>query len=693
MVNNQDQDLYLSPQNQIAVLAKAPLFAKVKTRLTQASAKSQTRLSHWEALQFHRWSIYAVVQKLCPKALEQDLPLLFVSQAHSFWSKLSLAQAPQLQKQGHLGIKMYQALQDSFSLLCKQSSLQDAVLLLGTDSPHLDPNELKKGFRFLNQSLKPALIIGPAEDGGYYTIGCNRQALEQVQPVFLNNIEWGSDKVFKQTLSIAKTLDLEIKVLSESFDIDRPQDLEKARKYADLDWHNFDKLITPHPLAAPQQIDKRQEYKHALSLLFDLTRFGERMDLSAPRAINQALGNPLATFKNILIGGTNGKGSTCAALSQIALQTGKKVGCFTSPHLVSFRERIRVGDELISHQEVVEGVQVIFKLAKQSNLSLSFFEATWALAAWCFSRRRVDWVIWEVGLGGRLDATNTCEPILSAITSISLDHTHILGNTLAEIAAEKSPIFRANGISLTACQGEALDALRSVSSVKAQSVEDRIQDLEDHYQTWLCKNEQKELSTIYAGSLIMNKHGRRNLALALACAKELAWFSSNQLGHISIDELLSVKWPGRLEYQEELWLDCAHNPDSARYLTMWLSQQQAPRHLIIGMSADKDISKVLLLLAQNCEKITFVSPRYPRCTSAENLAHIFETELRSRLEDITTTEQVPGIAVEPNLERAICDRDSNALNLICGSCFLVGEARALLLGLEFPELDLRTSAR
>ncbi|MAD60082.1 MAG: hypothetical protein CMH49_01030, partial [Myxococcales bacterium] len=352
MVDYLKQAQTISPQKQIAVLAKAPLFAKVKTRLTQSSDDDQVEgLSHWEALQFHRWSVQEVINKLCFTVLEQA-PLLFVSRFHSFWSNLNIAQEPQLQLPGHLGSKMYQALEESFRVLADQKTGQDAVLLLGTDSPHLDPNELTKGFRFLNQNLKPALVIGPAEDGGYYTIGCNRLALEQVKPLFINNIKWGSNEVFSKTLSIAQQLELEVKVLSESYDIDRPQDLQKAKIQENLDWRAFAELIKPHHLAAPQDSVERQDYKQALSALFDLTRFGERMDLSAPKSINQALGDPLATFKNILIGGTNGKGSTSAALSQIALRSGKKVGCFTSPHLVSFRERIRIGDELISHQEV-----------------------------------------------------------------------------------------------------------------------------------------------------------------------------------------------------------------------------------------------------------------------------------------------------------------------------------------------------
>ena len=122
-----------------------------------------------------------------------------------------------------------------------------------------------------------------------------------------------------------------------------------------------------------------------------------------------------------------------------------------------------------------------------------------------------------------------------------------------------------------------------------------------------------------------------------------------------------------------MWLDCAHNPDSAYYLSEWLNRQQRPRHLILGMSADKDISEVLLILAQNCEKITFVSPRYPRCTSAESLANIFEIKVGPTLIDKFGADCLPSIVVEPDLGQALCDRDLNALNLICGSCFLIGE--------------------
>ena len=701
---------------QIAVLAKAPHIGQVKTRLTQESAKQSTQqninehsmvLSHWQALQFHQWSLKAVIQDLCPTVLKHR-PLLFVTQEHSVWSTLDLDQAPYLQTQGHLGIKMYDALHKSFQTLTsdhalEQTEKQDAVLLLGTDSPHLNPDELTQGLDFLNQQTQPALVIGPAEDGGYYTIGCNRPALEAVKALFLNEIRWGSDQVFSDTLAIAQSLALEIKILAKSYDIDRPQDLYRARHTEALAWAEFETLLHPHELAAPQEPSAYQAYQQALSRLFDLTRFGERMDLSTPKAMNQALGDPLSQYKNILIGGTNGKGSTSAALTQIGLKLGKKVGCFTSPHLVSFRERIRIGDELITHQEVAQGVKVIFELAEQENLTLSFFEATWALAAWCFQQRQVDWVIWEVGLGGRLDATNVCEPVLSAITSISLDHTHILGDTLADIAGEKSPIYRSNGVALTACKDEALAALMSVSKVSPQSVEADIQALEARYQGDLGEAQDKKQELEHAGSLMMNQHGRRNLALALRCAQELGWLDQEWLesggkttfieNRLSLNDLWSLKWPGRLEYLEDLWLDCAHNPDSALYLAEWLSQQSRARHLIVGMSADKDVSEVLLTLAQQCEQLTFVSPKYPRCASAETLAEVFETQVIPKLKGLPSPVCIPNIIVEPNLTQAFVQRDTHALNLVCGSCFLVGEARAFLLGVEFPELGLSTTAR
>ena len=158
-------------------------------------------------------------------------------------------------------------------------------------------------------------------------------------------------------------------------------------------------------------------YEATLARLFELTRFGEKTSLDGPRALNSALGDPLSAYESILIGGTNGKGSTAAFLEALLRARGVRTGLFTSPHLMSFRERIRVDGQEVSAADVVELSPEILDLAEADGAS--FFEATWALAATVFARRGVDIAIWEVGLGGRLDATNVADPIATAIVGVA----------------------------------------------------------------------------------------------------------------------------------------------------------------------------------------------------------------------------------------------------------------------------------
>ena len=179
-------------------------------------------------------------------------------------------------------------------------------------------------------------------------------------------------------------------------------------------------------------------YALSLKSLYSLTRFGEKMSLDGPRKLHHDIGSPLGEYDSILIGGTNGKGSTSIFLESLLRSQGVRVGLFTSPHMNSFSERIRVDGAPLRHEEIVHLTDEIVPLVSRSGGS--FFEAVWGMATLAFTRAQVDIAIWEVGLGGRLDATNVAEPVLSAITNIGLDHTHVLGNTLRP-SPSKSPLF------------------------------------------------------------------------------------------------------------------------------------------------------------------------------------------------------------------------------------------------------------
>lgn len=672
------------PYQQLSVLARAPQIGQVKTRLTG-------KLSDWEAYQFHRWSLQEVVGRLCIEVLG-SAPLLFQTAVHEDFERLELSHPPIHQQGDHLGLKMLHALEVSFSL-CDSPSPSDGVLLLGTDAPTLSPQWLRQGLDALSESQGPAIVIGPAEDGGYYTIGCNRAALPMISVLFDNDIEWGSDQVFNESLAIAHTLNAKVILLPLGFDIDRAEDLERARHSHTIDWNGLDLALTPSPLSPPQDDEVRASYQKALERLFSLTRFGERMDLSGPRAINQALGDPLASFKSVLIGGTNGKGSTSAALAHLALGSSLHFGVFTSPHLISFRERIRIGDRLISPEEVVLGVETVFAAAEQAQITLSFFEATWAIAIWFFKQQGVEWAIWEVGLGGRLDATNVCDPLCSAISSLSLDHMHILGDSLDQIAIEKAAIYREGRPALTGCNGESLRILSLVSPVKPRPITNERDELESAYRSYIGGDKSQERSP---SSMIHSAHGRSNIALAWEIARSLNWPITGKTSLTDLSVWTHLTWGGRFEKLEGLWLDCAHNRDGADQVLSWLKAHRVrePKqalHLIVGMSADKEIKEVLKRFALGCDRLTFVSPIYPRCASANELSSIYERTVCPLL--LAEGAPLPEVKMVSDVSTALRNRDDTAITLVTGSCFLVGEARAWLLGVPFPELGVVTTAR
>ena len=671
---------------QIAVLARAPHIGQVKTRLAQG-------MSDWSAYQFHRWSITEVLGRLCREVLGSS-PLLFQTDPHPLFEQQRLEHPPRSQRGDHLGLKMFNALVEAFSIP-KEQAPNDAVILLGTDSPMLPAIWLKEALDHLSLDDSPRVAIGPAEDGGYYTIGCNRAALLLIRPLFDNQIKWGSEEVFTKSLTIARSLVTEVMILPVGMDIDHFEDLERARQEMTANWDELDTFLSPSPLAPPDDKYERQRYQSALERLFSLTRFGERMDLSGPRTMNQALNDPLSSYRNILIGGTNGKGSTSAALSYLAERSALKVGVFTSPHLISFRERIRVGNVLISAEDVSRGVEVIFDAAERACITLSFFEATWALAAWYFRERELDWVIWEVGLGGRLDATNTCEPVCSAICSLSLDHTHVLGDTLEAIGREKAAIYRQGKLAFTGCSGDSLRALSRVSSVEPISNEAERRVLEESYRSYADGEQSYEIPQ---NAMVHTPHGRSNIALAWKIACGLSWSITESAMSSDLSIWRELSWAGRLEMIEGLWLDCAHNRGSADQIKAWLNvqRQREPNrsiHLIVGMSADKEIAEVLYRFISACDQITFVSPRYPRCLSADQLFELYQEGVEPLLQREGLDQGAPEIEIEPSVINAMRQRDARATTLVTGSCFLVGEARAWLLGIPFPELGVLTTAR
>lgn len=387
------------------------------------------------------------------------------------------------------------------------------------------------------------------------------------------------------------------------------------------------------------------------------------------RVLLRALHHPEGAYRCILVGGTNGKGSTTQALSSILRAAGHRVGTYTSPHLVRFNERIAVDGTEIADAQLEALLEEIQPLAE--GVQASFFEIATAAALLHFARREVEWAVLEVGLGGRFDATNAASPELSLITSIGLDHTEILGPTPAHIAREKAGIMRPGKPVLTGAQGEGLETLKACAAEVGAEIRVLGEDFLVHgirpgeagvEFTLELDGEVQALRTSLLGS-----HQSRNLALAAAAARRLG------IGWEAIRRGLErVRHPGRLELLGHLLLDGAHNPEGAWALREALQAHfpRRPRVLVLALSKDKDAEAISQALG-DLGPVVLTRYHSPRSRPPAELLPFF-----------------PGAEVVENpleaLQKAQAMVPPNGLVVAAGSLYLIGEIKRGLGGLE-PE--------
>lgn len=451
-------------------------------------------------------------------------------------------------------------------------------------------------------------------------------------------------------------------------------------------------------------------YKQALGYIYSFTDYEvkstfryapENFDLRRVESLLALLGNPHHHFRAIHIGGTKGKGSTAAMLASILQAGGYRAGLFTSPHLHTFRERIRTGNQLISQHEVASLAAELMPLVSQVE-NLTTFEIITALAFTYFSRRDVEFAVVEVGLGGRLDATNVLHPLASVITSLSYDHTHILGNTLTQIAREKAGIIKPGRPVISAPQEpEALAVLEEVSREKGSAL--TLIGREWHFRPGQADLEGQWFS-VYSPTLeegatfwipLLGEHQIVNATVALAALDALRL--EIPLARAAISRGLSqVRWPGRMEILSRRPLivaDSAHNADSAAKLVAALRRHLPPFEkfiLILGASLDKDIEGILCHLLPHARHIIVTRSRHPRAAEPYWLAE----KVRAQGSHAFTAGEV-GAALERALALAEEEGFDESLICITGSVFIVGEARELwarrygssLPGGEVPERD------
>jgi dihydrofolate synthase / folylpolyglutamate synthase len=431
-----------------------------------------------------------------------------------------------------------------------------------------------------------------------------------------------------------------------------------------------------------------------------------KFDLAHMCVLLGALEHPERTFPSVLIAGTNGKGSTAATLASILLASGLKTALYTSPHLVRINERIRINGEQIDdhvfarlHAEVD---RVSEKLIGQGSLPWhpSFFEMMTAIAFLHFSREHVDVAVLEVGMGGRLDATNVVEPLVSVITDISLDHQKFLGNTVAEIAREKAGIIRPGAVVVTLPQQpEANDVIgnaildleaRGVSAVQyVPPVSPASRDYRVAENSARPEQPQYRYPLLVMGKEVLvetrlvGRHQLRNIALAIAAAEELSkqGIGKNSNPGITADSIErgipEVRWPGRFQVLAaqngwpEIVLDVAHNPAGAWALRSALSEQYSERQLIFvfGAMSDKAIAEMAEILFPLAERVIATRPENPRSASPEEIQ-----QAGSR----TGTEIDAEAGVGAALERARGAARGDTVLVVTGSIYLVGEAMRML---------------
>ena len=401
-------------------------------------------------------------------------------------------------------------------------------------------------------------------------------------------------------------------------------------------------------------------YPEAIDFLYSLRLFGTKLGLENTRELARLNGDPHEQLRFIHVAGTNGKGSTCAILESIYRGQGLKTALFTSPHLVSFTERLQVNRIPISEDDVARLTASIMQTLGGQDTSCwtlrpTFFEFVTIMGLLYFAERRCDLVIWETGMGGRLDATNIVTPLASVITNIQHDHQHWLGHTLEEIAAEKAGIIKPRIPILTATPpGPALEVICATAQ-------------RQHAPLTIVSPTERS-SNILRDLPLLGSHQQTNAALALSVASALA--STIPVAEETLlSAIKTVHWPGRLQLLQRgpstILLDGAHNPDGAKSLADALTKYFADRKitLILGLFRDKAWQEMCDLLVPLAERVLLVPVTSDRTVDAAEV----QAYCRARWPN-------QQIDRSDNLTDALTASAENPFIVIAGSLHLIGEA-------------------
>ena len=429
------------------------------------------------------------------------------------------------------------------------------------------------------------------------------------------------------------------------------------------------------------------DYNKTLEFLYSLQKHGIKLGLSNTKSLMYILGQPQKSFHSVHIAGTNGKGSTATAIASILSKNGFRVGLFTSPHLISFAERISIDGSRITESAVIEAAATVLASIKGMDLNPTFFEFVTAMAFYYFRQNSADWAVVETGMGGRLDATNVIEPEVSVITNISIDHREFLGNTISDITLEKGGIIKPRTPVITASQSPAVIS-------KLTEIADRhnseINLYGREFSGSLIAMDDRHILFDYAGNALYNnlsmpvtgKYQLYNACMAVRTA-ELLRMKGFPLTDDSIRSgLNSVNLEGRLERVLDtppVIIDSAHNPDASASLADSVKELFPEKKIILiaGIMNDKDIMEILTPLVRIAYSLILTRAQYARAASPEKLrgivSSIMTSESVKKPETISSTD-----SVSEALKTAIAQCTEDTIILVAGSFYTTGEVKEVL---------------
>lgn len=440
-------------------------------------------------------------------------------------------------------------------------------------------------------------------------------------------------------------------------------------------------------------------YREAIEYILSLQQLGIKLGLEKMQRMAGLFGNPERSFRCIHIAGTNGKGSVAAMCASLLKASGCRVGLYTSPHLVSFTERIRVDDEPIAESDVVRlADRVREQLAQSPDIPApTFFEFTTLLAFLHFRERGIDWAVIETGMGGRLDATNIVQPDVTVLTRIGLDHQEYLGQTLAEIAREKAGIMKPAVPLISAGQA---DEVAQVLSASAEALGCPVVFFDRDFSGRVLKSGLEGIVIDYVSPAetiehltvpLAGRHQAENAAIAISAFRRIFPSPGGSDYALQATErpvsqeivrlgMAASCWPGRLEVVDRdplTIVDGAHNPAAATALAAFLADHAAGYRiaLVLGILADKDIAGIMQPLLPHAAQLFLAPPQTSRAASIPVLAEIaraagFRPHHGSSVHE--------ALRAARDWSRAEQSDGQNALVLVTGSLYTVGEACASL---------------